>query len=237
MLPQIDVKGQQKLLDANVLVLGAGGLGCPALLYLATSGIGNIVIVDNDVIELSNVQRQILFTTADVGRKKTAVARERIEELQTNTSIETIDILPDDSLLENLVAKADVVLDGTDNFDSRYRHNLACTQQRTPLVSGAVIRFEGQVTVFDHKDVSSACYHCLYPDARDEQENCSENGVLGSVAGMVASVMVTEAIKLLVNIGDSLSGRLLLLDALAMEWRTVKLKQDSNCPVCRLKQI
>ena len=237
MLPQIDIEGQQKLLDANVLVLGAGGLGCPALLYLAASGVGNIVIVDNDDIELSNVQRQILFTAEDVGRKKTAVARERIEALHTNCNVETVEVLPDDSLLEKLVSQADIVLDGTDNFDSRYRHNLACAQQRTPLVSGAVIRFEGQVTVFDHKDVSSACYHCLYPDARDEQENCSENGVLGSVAGMVASVMATEVIKMLVGIGDSLSGRLLLLDALAMEWRTVKLQQDPNCPVCKLKQI
>ena len=237
MLPQIDVTGQQKLLDANVLVLGAGGLGCPALLYLAASGVGNIVIVDHDDIELSNVQRQILFSATDVGRKKTAVAQERIEALQTNTRVETVDTLPDDSLLEALVAKTDVVIDGTDNFDSRYRHNLACVQQRTPLVSGAVIRFEGQVTVFDHKDASSACYHCLYPHARDEQENCSENGVLGSVAGMVASVMATEVIKMLVNIGDSLSGRLLLLDALAMEWRTVQLKQDLNCPVCKLKKM
>lgn len=236
MLPQIDIDGQQKLLDANVLVLGAGGLGCPALLYLAASGVGKLTIVDDDIVELSNVQRQILFNASDVGKKKTAVARTKIEALQTNCQVEVVDVLPGDEQLATLAAAADVVLDGTDNFNSRYRHNLACVQSRTPLISGAVIRFEGQVTVFDNNDTSSACYYCLYPNAQDERENCAENGVLGSVAGMVATVMATETIKLLLGIGESLCGRLLLLDALAMEWRTVKLKQDANCPVCKGKQ-
>ena len=236
MLPQIDIGGQQKLLDAHVLVLGAGGLGCPALLYLAASGIGNIIIVDDDIIELSNVQRQILFNATDVGKKKTNVAQTKIEALQTNCKVETVDTLPDDDQLLDLVQKADIVLDGTDNFDSRYRHNLACAQAKIPLVSGAVIRFEGQVAVFDHNDPTTACYHCLYPDAQDERVNCSENGVLGSVAGLVACVMATEAIKMLLQVGDPLKGRLLLLDALAMDWRSVKLNQDPDCPVCKLKQ-
>ena len=236
MLPQIDIQGQEKLLNAKVLVLGAGGLGCPALLYLAASGVGELVIVDNDVIELSNVQRQILFRSTDVGRKKTEVACERIELLQTNCNVTVMDNLPDDAQLMNLVEQADVVLDGTDNFNSRYRHNLACVHTQTPLISGAVIRFEGQVTVFDNKDAAAPCYHCLYSDAQNEQENCAENGVLGSVAGLVATVMATEAIKLIVGIGESISGRLLLLDALAMEWRMVKFKQDPSCPVCKTKR-
>lgn len=236
MLPQIDIQGQEKLLAAKVVIFGVGGLGCPALLYLAASGIGEITIVDDDVIELSNVQRQILYSASDVGRKKTTVASERIELLQTNCKVNVIDKLPDDAQLATLIKHADVVLDGTDNFNSRYRHNLACVQTRTPLVSGAVIRFEGQVTVFNNQDMSAPCYHCLYPDAQDEQENCSENGVLGSVAGMVASVMATEAIKVIVNIGQPISERLLLMDALAMEWRTVKFKQDPNCPICKTKR-
>lgn len=236
MLPQIDIQGQEKLLAAKVVIFGVGGLGCPALLYLAASGVGEITIVDDDVVELSNVQRQILFSASDVGRKKTEVASERIQLLQTNCKVNVIDKLPDDAQLTTLIKHADVVLDGTDNFNSRYRHNLTCVQTRTPLVSGAVIRFEGQVTVFKNQDMAAPCYHCLYPDAQDEQENCSENGVLGSVAGMVASVMATETIKVVVNIGQPISERLLLLDALAMEWRTVKFKQDPNCPVCKTKR-
>ena len=236
MLPQIEIQGQQKLLDAKVLVLGVGGLGCPALLYLAASGVGQLVIVDHDTIELSNVQRQILFTATDVGKLKTAIAREKIEALQTDCSVKTVSTLPNEAQLRELVEQADVVLDGTDNFAARYRHNKVCVQMKTPLVSGAVIRFEGQVTVFDHKDASSPCYHCLYPSGQDEQLNCSENGVLGSVAGMVASTMATEATKMLLGIGEPLSGRLLLLDALAMEWRSVRLQQDPNCPVCKSKQ-
>ena len=232
MLPQIDIAGQHKLLDANVLVLGAGGLGCPILLYLAASGVGHIHIVDDDVVERSNIQRQILYRAADIGKKKVAVAREQIELLETDTKVIVVDTLPDQQQLAELVAQADVVLDGTDNFSARYKHNQACVQTGTPLISGAVIRFEGQVTVFANKDRVGPCYHCLYPGGQDQQENCSDNGVLGSVAGMIASVMATETIKLIVNIGESINGRLLLLDALQMEWRTVTFKRDPNCPVC-----
>ena len=232
MLPQIDVKGQQKLLDANVLVLGAGGLGCPALLYLTACGVGSIQVVDNDIIERSNIQRQIIYQLSDIGRSKAEVACERMRLLNNDAKINAINKLPDDEKLLAMVEQADVVLDGTDNFSSRYRHNRACVQTHTPLVSGAVIRFEGQVTTFDNKLPSGPCYHCLYPEGVDEEQNCSENGVLGPVAGMVASVMATETIKTVVSIGASLNGRLLLLDALQMEWRTVRYTQDANCPVC-----
>ncbi len=232
MLPQIDIQGQKKLLNTTVLVLGVGGLGCPALLYLAASGVGAIHIVDDDIVDLSNLQRQILYHASDVGRKKTEVARERIELLDTDTKVTAFDERPDDKQLATLIEHADVVLDGTDNFSSRYKHNETCVQMRTPLVSGAVIRFEGQVTLFDNRKAKSPCYHCLYPNGQDEDENCTENGVLGSVAGMIATVMATEAIKLIIEIGNTLNGRLLLLDALHMEWRTVGIKQDPNCPVC-----
>ena len=233
MLPQVDVQGQQKLLQSKVLVLGAGGLGCPALLYLAASGIGHIQVVDDDCIDLSNIQRQILFRTSDVGRKKTTVAQERLNALKTDSQISVVEQLPNDDQLATLVEQADVVLDGTDNFAARHRHNRACVYAGVPLISGAVIRFEGQVTMFDNKHSVGPCYHCLYPGAQDIQENCAENGVLGSVAGMIANVMVTEAIKLLVGIGTSISGRLLLLDALQMEWRSVNYKRDPNCTVCK----
>ena len=232
MLPQIDMVGQQKLLDANVLVLGAGGLGCPLLMYLATCGVGAITIVDPDVIELSNLQRQVLFGVNDIGRNKVEVAKEKIQQLNAQTQISTLKYIPDDNELRSLVRTADVVIDGTDNFAARYRHNQFCVTGETPLVSGAVIRFEGQVTTFDCRSSDSPCYHCLYPQGQDQDLNCSENGVLGPVAGMIATAMATEAVKLIVNVGESLSGRLLLLDALHMEWRTVRLQQDPQCLVC-----
>lgn len=232
MLPQINIEGQQKLLDAKVLVLGAGGLGCPALSYLATSGIGEIIIIDPDVIELSNIQRQILYNTTDLGRKKAEVACKKLQQFGTDAQISAITDIPDYAALQALISNTSVVLDGTDNFASRYRHNQICVKSKTPLISGAVIRFEGQVTTFDHRNPDSPCYHCLYPDAIDEQLNCSENGILGPVAGMIGAMMATEAVKIIIDIGETLTGRLLLLDALHMEWRSVRLRKDNSCPVC-----
>ena len=232
MLPQIDVPGQQKLLDAKILVLGAGGLGCPLLMYLASCGVGAITVIDPDVVELSNLQRQVLFGVNDVGRNKVDVAKEKIQQLNAQTQMTTLSRIPDDNDLRSLVQSADVVIDGTDNFAARYRHNQCCVDGNTPLISGAVIRFEGQVTIFDCRNPDSPCYHCLYPQGEDQDLNCSENGVLGPVAGMIATAMATEAVKLIINIGESLSGRLLLLDALHMEWRTVRLQKDPQCSVC-----
>ena len=232
MLPQIDVNGQQKLLDANVVVLGAGGLGCPALAYLASCGIGKITIVDPDVIELSNIQRQILFDKSDIGNKKAEVAKYKIQKFNDDLQIVALTSIPDPTQLQELFSQSDVVLDGTDNFASRYTHNEASVNTKTPLISGAVIRFEGQLTCFDPRIAEAPCYHCLYPDAQDDQLNCSENGVLGPVAGMIGTMMATEAVKLLLGIGEVLSGKLLLLDALNMEWRTVRLSRDATCSVC-----
>lgn len=232
MLPQIDVEGQQKLIDASVLVLGAGGLGCPALSYLATAGIGNIVIVDPDVVDQSNMQRQILYTVEDIGRYKAEVAERKLRQFGTEVTITAVPRIPNEQELLTLVTRADVVLDGTDNFEARYKHNQACLEAKTPLISGAVIRFEGQLTTFDHRNADSPCYHCLYPKAADEQLNCSENGVLGPVAGIVGTMMATETIKMLLGIGEPLTGKLMLLDALHMDWRSVRLRKDSSCSVC-----
>ncbi len=233
MLPQIDVSGQQTLMDSNVLVLGAGGLGCPALLYLATAGVGTIVIVDHDKVDRSNIQRQILYSAADIGLHKADVASEKLRHFAEDIVVTPVNQLPEDAELLDHINAADLVLDGTDNFAARYRHNQTCLAAKTPLVSGAVIRFEGQVATFDSRDPGSPCYHCLYSNAvDDEQLNCSENGVLGPVAGMIGTVMATEAIKVLLNIGESLTGRLLLLDALDMQWRSLTLRKDKNCPAC-----
>jgi adenylyltransferase/sulfurtransferase len=232
MLPQIDVEGQQKLIDASVLVLGAGGLGCPALSYLATAGIGEIVIVDPDVVDQSNMQRQILYTVEDIGRYKAEVAEHKLRQFGTQLQITALTKIPNEQELLALVTHADIVLDGTDNFEARYKHNEACLRAKTPLISGAVIRFEGQLTTFDHRNADSPCYHCLYPKAAEEQLNCSENGVLGPVAGIVGTMMATEAIKTLLAIGESLTGKLILIDALHMDWRSVRLRKDSSCPVC-----
>lgn len=235
MLPQIDVVGQQKLMSANILVLGAGGLGCPALYYLATAGVGQITIVDHDKIDLSNMQRQILYTLSDIGKHKAKVACEKLQQYSNELSANAITDIPDRDKLLELVASADIVIDGTDNFESRYLHNQACIETKTPLVSGAVIRFEGQVTCFDSSQKESPCYHCLYPSAQDEEQlNCSENGVLGPVAGMIGTMMATETIKLFLGIGESLVGRLMLLDALHMEWRSVTLRKDPNCSECAI---
>lgn len=233
MLPQIDVPGQEKLLAAKVLVLGAGGLGCPVLMYLAGSGIGNITVIDPDQVDVSNLHRQILFQQHDIGASKATIAARQVSAINRDCQVTAIASLPTEPDLYDLICAADLVIEGTDNFASRYQHNKLCMRAGTPLVSGAVIRMEGQVSCFDSRQKDSPCYACLYPDAIDEQLNCTANGVLPSVAGMIASTMVTESIKLITGIGDSLVGRLLILDAMQMEWRCVGLKRDQNCQVCQ----
>ena len=235
MLPQIDVVGQQKLHAAKVVLLGAGGLGCPALQYLVSSGVGQIDLIDHDVVDVSNLQRQVLFRNNDVGKKKVTVARTAMSTLNQDVNINAIDELPDEQVLQTLFTEADVVIEGTDNFAARYLHNKLCVQTRTPLVSGAVIRFEGQVMTFMNRNADDPCYHCVYPNSSDQEQNCTENGVLGSVAGIIGAVMATEAIKIILRIGQSLNSRLLLLDALAMEWRKIQLKKDPACQVCAVK--
>lgn len=233
MLPQLGFEGQQRLHDAHVLIIGLGGLGSPAATYLAAAGVGTLTLVDDDKVELSNLQRQIAHSTANIGNSKVDSAREHLLALNPDITINCITERLNGEALLDAMAGADVVLDATDNFSSRYAINAACVQQETPLVSGAAIRFEGQLAVFDFREPESACYQCLYP-ASDEatQETCSENGILAPVVGIIGSMQALEAIKLICQLGENSSGRLLLFDALALDWRSMKFKRDAQCPVC-----
>lgn len=231
MLPQVDVAGQEKLLAARALIIGMGGLGSPVAMYLATAGVGHIVLVDDDKVELSNLQRQIAHGTPDIGLSKVASAKQTLLNLNPEIKITTYDERLSDKNLSNEIELANVVIDGTDNFTTRFALNKACVEHKTPLVSGAAIRMEGQVSVFN-KTPNSPCYNCLYKDEGELDTSCSTNGVLSPVVGIIGSIQATEAIKVLLDIGDCLDGKLLILDALHMEFRTLKLKKDPACPVC-----
>lgn len=231
MLPQFDVAGQEKLLASTALIVGMGGLGSPVGMYLAAAGVGHLILVDFDNVELSNLQRQILHQTADIGRPKVESARDALQRLNPNVQITIVNHQLEGSELEDWITKADVVLDGSDNFATRFAINDACVATRTQLVSGAAIRMEGQVSVFMN-DGSGPCYRCLYKDEGELDMSCSENGVLAPVVGIIGSIQATEAIKVLTGVGETLHGRLFLLDAQQMELRILKLKKDPACPVC-----
>ena len=228
MLPQIDVAGQERLLAATALLIGLGGLGSPAAMYLAAAGMGHLILVDDDTVDLSNLQRQILHGTPDIGRPKTASAADSLRRLNPDVKLTLIDRRLEGEALREQVRRADVVLDGSDNFATRFAVNDACVAEGVPLVSGAAIRMEGQVSVF-RNDGTGPCYRCLYTDEGELDTACSTNGVLAPVVGIIGSIQATEALKLLTGIGDTLHGRLLLLDALHMDWRTLKLKPDPAC--------
>ena len=232
MLPQVDVAGQERLRSARMLVIGAGGLGSPAAMYLASAGIGELVIVDHDTVELSNLQRQLLHRDADIGRNKADSAQRTLTEVNPDISVIAIPEKLAGDALEAQVQAADVVLDCTDNFTTRFGINRACVQQLTPLVMGAAVRFEGQLSVFDTRQADSPCYRCLYEEGSEPQETCAENGVLAPVVGIIGAMQALEALKLVLSIGSVLSGRLLLFDGLTQEWRTLKLRRDPACPVC-----
>ena len=232
MLPQIDAAGQEKLLNSTALIIGLGGLGAPVSMYLAAAGVGHLVLVDFDKVELTNLQRQIVHTTNDIGRYKVESARDNLLKLNPEIKITTIDHKLEGNTLLKQVAQADIVIEGSDNFTSRFAVNAACVKTQTPLVSGAAIRMEGQVSVYLNHG-NSPCYHCLYKDEGELDTSCTENGVLAPVVGIIGSIQATEALKVLTGIGQPLNGRLLLLDAMTMEWRTLKLKKDPACPVCR----
>ena len=231
MLPQIELHGQQKLLQSKVLIFGAGGLGSPIAMYLAASGIGAITIVDPDKVDLSNLQRQIIHRTNNLGQEKVLSAKNTLIELNPDIKVRTINKILKNAELQHEVNKADVVIDATDNFTARFSINSICVKQKTPLVVGAAIRFEGQVAVFSMQR-DSACYHCLYPNQGELEESCAQTGVLGPVVGLIGCIQATEAIKLLVNVGNNLSNKLLLIDALNMDWHTVKISKDPACTVC-----
>ncbi|MCU7803016.1 MAG: molybdopterin-synthase adenylyltransferase MoeB [Candidatus Thiodiazotropha sp. (ex Lucinoma borealis)] len=231
MLPSIGIEGQQKLLDARVLIIGLGGLGSPAAMYLAAAGVGTLVLVDFDQVDLTNLQRQIVHTTERIGQLKVESARASLLALNPECKIETISNQLNEEQLVTQVKQADLVLDGTDNFATRFAINKASYTHKTPLVSGAAIRMEGQVSVFTGQS-GGPCYHCLYPDEGEMDETCSANGVLAPLVGVIGSIQAIEAIKQLTGIGKTLDGRLLLMDALQMEWRTLRLMSDPACPIC-----
>lgn len=232
LLPQIDVAGQQKLLEACVLIIGAGGLGSPAAMYLAAAGVGQLILSDHDVVDLSNLQRQILHGTPDIGRTKTSSAQEALARLNPEVAVQAIPHKLEGAALLQQVAAATLVLDCSDNFATRFAVNQACVAAQTPLVSGAVIRFEGQVAVFTPGQNDSPCYNCLYPDQGETDASCVRNGVIAPLPGIVGAMQALEAMKLILNIGRSLAGRLLLLDALVMEWHSLRLPRNPDCPTC-----
>lgn len=236
MLPQFGIEGQEKLKTSHALVIGVGGLGSPAAMYLAAAGIGTLTLVDDDVVELSNLQRQLVHKTASIGKAKVSSASATLAELNPLVTINTVKArLGQAELLEH-ISRADVVLDCTDNFASRFAINAACVEARVPLVSGAAIAMQGQLSVFDPRQADSPCYRCLYDESSgDEALACSENGVLSPVVGAIGTLQALEAIKLLSGTGESLCGRLLVFDAMHMDWRTIRLKADPGCPVCGQK--
>jgi molybdopterin/thiamine biosynthesis adenylyltransferase len=233
LLPQIEYEGQEKLTKSHALIVGAGGLGSPAALYMASSGVATLTICDFDVVDLTNLQRQIIHTTQSVGINKAVSAQQAIFDINPDVTVQTIQNKATEAELSSLVAAADVVLDCSDNFATRYALNRLCVAHKKPLVSGAALAFEGQITVYDMRHDNSPCYHCLFPDNGEGTDlRCATNGVFAPLVGMVGTTQAAEALKILMGIGESLQGRLLLLDALAMEWREIKLKKDPSCSVC-----
>ncbi|ACL71616.1 UBA/ThiF-type NAD/FAD binding fold protein [Thioalkalivibrio sulfidiphilus HL-EbGr7] len=231
MLPQVEVAGQQRIMDAHALIIGAGGLGAPVALYLAAAGVGTLTIADADIVELSNLQRQIIHRTADIGRPKVVSAAEKLAAVNPEVKVNTVQAAMEGEALDVAVRDASIVLDCTDNFTTRFAVNAACVRHRKPLISAAVIRFEGQLTVFDPAEPDSPCYRCLYKDGEELAERCSQTGVLASLPGVMGSLQATEALKHIIGL-PTLRGRLLVMDAMTMEWRSMKLRKDPSCPVC-----
>ena len=232
MLPQVDIAGQEKLLSARVLIIGAGGLGSPAAIYLAAAGVGQLMIADHDVVELSNLQRQILHRENDIGRQKTASAQDTLAAINPDVRVTPLAERLQGIRLEEQVEPASVVLDCSDNFDTRFAVNSACVKYRRPLVSGAAIRMEGQIAVFLPDREDSPCYSCLYKAGEEADQTCSENGILSPVTGIIGCLQALEAIKVILSLGENLCGRLVAFDAMTHEWRTLKLPRDPDCPVC-----
>jgi len=232
LLQQVDIAGQEKLLKARVLLIGLGGLGSPVAMYLAASGVGQLVIVDHDKVELTNLQRQIVHTTASIGEDKVVSAARQLKALNPDIAIAAINRKLGEAELLEQVRAVDVVVDASDNFATRFAINTACVKAKKPLVSGAVVRFEGQVAVFRPDLPDSPCYRCLYAESSEPEEPCSEFGVLAPAAGIIGSIQAAETLKLLLGVGQTITGRILLLDVLTMECRELKLRKDPACPVC-----
>ncbi|HNW00714.1 MAG TPA: molybdopterin-synthase adenylyltransferase MoeB [Burkholderiaceae bacterium] len=233
LLNEIGIEGQEKISGGRALVIGAGGLGSPVALYLGSAGVGHITLVDDDTVDLTNLQRQIAHTLSSVGQPKVTSAQAAIAAINTEVVVSTIQARADAPMLDALVAQADVVLDCCDNFSTRQAVNAACVKHRKPLVSGAAIRFDGQISVYDTRDTGSPCYACIFPpDANFEEARCSTMGVFAPLVGIIGSMQAAEALKLLSGAGESIAGRLLMLDGRSMEWNDIRLPRNTSCPVC-----
>lgn len=233
LLDALGVEGQQRILAGRVLIVGAGGLGSPAALYLAAAGVGQIVLADHDTVDLTNLQRQILHRDNRIGMNKAMSGQIALAEINPAVSVFPLPERLDTTRLDELTASVDIVLDCSDNFATRHAINRACVRQKRPLVSGAAIRFDGQVSVYTLNRAEAPCYHCLFPEADDvEETRCAVTGVFAPLTGIVGSMQAAEALKLLAGIGNSLNGRLLLIDSLDMQWRSIRFKRDPSCAVC-----
>ena len=233
LLNEIGIEGQQRILEGRALIIGAGGLGSPAALYLGSAGVGHITLVDDDVVDVTNLQRQIAHTMARVGQPKTASAATAISAINPEVKVTTVEARADAALLDALVPQADVVLDCCDNFATRQATNAACVKHRKPLVSGAAIRFDGQISVYDLRDPASPCYACVFPpDTSFEETRCATLGVLAPLVGIIGAMQAAEALKLLSGAGHSLAGRLQMLDGLTMQWDELRVPRNPSCGVC-----
>lgn len=233
LLPQLGIEGQEKFRNAHALIVGAGGLGSPVALYLASAGVGELTICDNDAVDLTNLQRQIVHRQDAIGTAKAESAQRTLATINPEARVNALTERIAGARLDQLVAASDIVLDCSDNFATRHAINRACVAHRKPLVSGAAMRFDGQISVFDLRDAQAPCYYCLFPEHGDNEDMpCAVMGVFAPLTGIIGAMQAAEALKLIAGIGTSLSGRLLLLDALTMEWRTLQLARDPACAVC-----
>lgn len=237
LLPEIDIAGQEKLAQSRVLIIGAGGLGSPAALYLATSGVGELLICDHDKVDLTNLQRQILHNTAAIGKLKAESAKQTLQHINPEIQVIPLAEYATEALLDQYLVSVDAVIDASDNFATRHIINQACLKYQKPLISGAVVRFDGQITLFDLRDATNPCYHCLFPVTGDSNDpNCATMGVFSPLAGIVGCMQAAETIKVLLNIGETLNSRLLLINGLTMRINSLNLTKDPQCPACSKPQ-
>lgn len=233
LLNELGIEAQQRFLDAHVVIIGAGGLGSPAAMYLGAAGIGTLTLVDADTVELTNLQRQILHSNDAVGLAKVESARSTLSRINPHVRVNPVNVRADDALLQHWMPRASVVLDCSDNFATRHAVNRACVRHRVPLVSGAALRFDGQISTFDARDPSSPCYACLFaPDPPFEEPACSTMGVFAPAVGIIGTMQAAEALRMIAGIGRTLVGRLLRFDALTMDWQTMRIARQTDCPVC-----
>jgi molybdopterin-synthase adenylyltransferase len=233
LVDELGIEAQERFLDAHAIVVGAGGLGSPAAMFLAAAGVGKLTLVDADTVDLTNLQRQILHVTASIGHKKVDSGREAIARLNPDVVVQTVDERVSDAWLDSAVPHATVVLDCTDNFATRHAINRACVAHGVPLVSGAALRFDGQISTFDFRDGASPCYACVFPEDQPfEEVACSQMGVFAPTVGIIGAMQAAEALRVIAGIGETLRGRLMMLDSLRMEWTTMKIARQPDCPVC-----